>query len=119
MQVGADLEIIHTVSKYGQTVTALNGTPATTTVAGYTAGLPDITNKTIKINAFMKMALDKKQDVRFDVGHEIWNTNDWTWMFANGTAFTYSDAGTGSGTTVTANQNQTNDYLSVRYTYKF
>lgn len=122
-QVGANVEVVHTLSKYQQSVTALNGTAGTNTVAGFTPGLPDIINKTVKINVFVKRALDKQQDVRFDFGHEIWSTNDWTWMFANGTPFSYTGGTTGNlavdGTTVTANQNQVNDYLSVRYTYKF
>jgi len=124
LSMGADLEVFHNLSKYQQTLTALAGTPGTNTVPNFTQGLPDIVNKSVRLNLFAKYAIDKKSDVRVDLGHEIWSTNDWSWMYADGTPYAYPDGNSGTsagtnGTTVTANQNQTNDYVSVRYTYKF
>lgn len=117
LSLGIDLELMHNLSKYQQTVTTTSGA-LPTFPAGFTAGLPDIENKLLKLSFFTKYALHKKAEVRFDFVHERWNTNDWSWMFANGqTPFSYGT--TTDGTTVTASQNQTNNYLGARYIYKF
>lgn len=116
LRFGADLEWMRTVSKYQQTLTGLNGTVATNT-AGTDTNLPDIENKRIKLSLFSLYALDKSSDVRFDFIHERWQTNDWSWMFANGTAFRYGT--TTDGTTVTADSKQVSNFVAVRYIYKF
>ena len=83
-------------------------------------GLPDIENKLVRLSIFSIYALDKTSDIRVDLIHERWTTNDWSWMFANGTPFSYTGAGgTGDGTTVTANPKQTSNFVGVRYVYKF
>ena len=56
-------------------------------------------------------------DLRFDYIYEYWKTDDWSWLFANGTTFTYGT--TTDGTQVTQNPKQTANYLGVRYTYSF
>jgi len=123
VKLGADLQWSRNLSKYLQTVTALNGTPGTSTVATFTPGLPDIENTLIKLSFFSTYALDKNSDVRVDFIHERWKTNDWSWMFANGTPFAYTGGNVGSvaldGTTVTANQTQTSNFIGARYIYKF
>lgn len=120
VDVGADLEITHNLSKYQQTLTALAGGAGTSTVGSFALGLPDIHNKVVKLSMFAKVMVSKKAELRFDYIHEIWNTDDWTWSFANGTPFAYTAAGTGKdGTTVVASQNQVNDYLGVKYILKF
>jgi len=123
VKVGADLQWSRNLSKYQQTVTALNGTPGTSTVASFTPGLPDIENTLTKLSLFSIYAVDKSSDVRVDFIHERWKTNDWSWMFANGTPFSYTGGSVGStaldGTTVTANQNQSSNFIGARYIYKF
>lgn len=117
VKLGADLQWTRNVSKYQQTVTALNGTPGTTTDANFSRGLPDIENTLIKLSFFSSYALDKNSDVRVDFIHERWKTNDWSWMFANGSPFRYGT--TTDGTTVTANPKQTSNFVGARYIYKF
>ena len=64
--------------------------------------------------------MDKSTELRFDLVHERWKTNDWTWMFADMTPFRYLGAAAGGdGTTVTANQRQSSNMVSARYIYKF
>ncbi|HJV93307.1 MAG TPA: MtrB/PioB family decaheme-associated outer membrane protein, partial [Azonexus sp.] len=117
IKLGADLQWARNVSKYQQTVTALNGTAGTNTVANFVPGLPDIENKMTRLSVFSIYSLDKTSDLRIDVIGERWETNDWSWMFANGTAFTYGT--TTDGTTVTANPRQTSTFVGLRYIYKF
>lgn len=121
VQVGADLQWTRSVSKYQQDLTLLSaGLSRPTALPG---DLPDIENTMIKLSVFSMYALDKNSDVRIDLIHERWKTNDWSWMFANGTPFSYTGGTTGStaldGTTVTANQTQTSNFIGARYIYKF
>lgn len=118
VKLGADLQWTRNISRYQQTVTALNGTAGTNTVANYTPGLPDIENRVIKLSLFSTYALDKAADIRVDFIHERWTTNDWSWMYAGGSAFNYGN-GTIDGTTVTANQKQVSNFIGARYIYKF
>ncbi len=110
-KVGADLQWTRTVNKYQQTLNA----PQT---ASFSGDLPDIENNMIRLKLFSVYAVDKTSDVRFDLIHERWKTNDWSWMFANGsTPFSYGT--TTDGTTVTAAQKQISNFVGVRYIYKF
>lgn len=82
-------------------------------------GLPDITSTLTRLAIFGEYALDKTSDIRVDLVHERWKSDDWTFMEWNaaGTSlvpFTYMD-----GTTVTANHDQSSTFLGVRYIYKF
>ena len=52
----------------------------------------------IKLHA--AYAVQKSSEVRVEYTHEIWKTDDWSWMFANGTPFTYGT--TTDGTQVVA-----------------
>lgn len=111
IRLGADLQWTRNVGKYDQTVNfALP--------ANFTADLPDIKNRIIRLKFFTQYALDKNSDVRFDLIHERWKTNDWTWMFANGSPFAYG-AGANDGTTVTADNKQNATFAGVRYIYRF
>lgn len=117
VKLGGDLQVARNVSRYQQTVTALNGTPGTNTVANFAPGLPDIENKLTRLSLFSMYALDKNSDLRLDLISERWKTNDWSWMFANGSAFTYGT--TTDGTTVTSNPRQISTFIGMRYIYKF
>lgn len=121
IRIGADLQWTRSVSKYQQNLTLLSA--GTTQPASFSGNLPDIENTMIKLSIFSMYALDKNSDVRIDFIHERWKTNDWSWMFANGTPFSYTGATTGNlaldGTTVTANQVQSSNFIGARYIYKF
>lgn len=115
LQVGANLEWVKSVSQYPQT---LNGA-YTATVSGGVSLVPlaDIQNKLTLLKLFADYALDKKSNIRVDLIHERWQTDDWTWSFSTGAPFTYGT--TTDGTTVTANPKQTVNFVGARYIYKF
>lgn len=117
LKFGADLQWTRTVSKYQQSVTALDGTPGTSTTANFVPGLPDIENRIVRLGIFSIIALDKHSDLRIDVIGERWKTDDWSWMFANGAPFSYGT--TTDGTTVTADPTQNSTFIGMRYIYKF
>lgn len=116
IKLGGDLQWSRNVSRYDQDLTTL--VAGTVVPANFTAGLADIENKLIRLSLFSAYSLDKSSDVRVDFIHERWETNDWSWMYANGTPFTYGSA-TVDGTTVTANPKQTSSFVGIRYIYKF
>lgn len=124
VKFGADVQWTRNVSKYQQDLTLLSAGPAQPPATMFSGNLPDIENTMVKFSLFSMYALDKNSDVRIDFIHERWKTNDWSWMFANGTPFSYSGSGAGAantldGTTVTANQTQTSNFIGARYIYKF
>lgn len=106
ISLGADLQLSKTRSEYPQV-----------TNAGAVNNLDDIDNRLTRFSLFAKYALDKQSDIRLDFIHERWRTDDWTWMFADGTPFTYGT--TTDGTTVTAKARQTANFAGVRYIFKF
>lgn len=111
INLGADLQWSRNVSKYQQSVSAA------TTEANFSEGVPDITSKLTKLTIFSTFALNKQSDLRFDLIHERWETNDWTWTYADGTTFAYSTGN--DGTTVSADPKQNSTFVGLRYIYKF
>jgi MtrB/PioB family decaheme-associated outer membrane protein len=89
--------------------------------AGATYGVPDITNKHLRVSLFGLYALDKKSDLRLDVVHDRWKTDDWTWKYADGRSMTLlGDANNSSTvTTVLTKPNQSATFVGLRYIYKF
>lgn len=116
LKVGADLLWARNNSKYPETLT-LTGVGTTVFPAGFVGPLPDIKNRLTRLSLFAQYAIQKNADLRLDLVHERWRTDDWTWMFANGTPFTYG--ATTDGTTVTANPKQVSNFVGVRYVYRF
>lgn len=124
LKLGADLQVTRNRSEYKDSV-ALTGScgangfctvyPTSGGVTG--APLPDIENKLNKLNLFAEYALQKNSEVRFDFIHERWETDDWTWQFANGTPFSYGT--TTDGTTVSAARKQTSNFVGARYIVRF
>ena len=110
ISIGADLEMSRNVSKYQQTLDAAQ-------TATISALLPDVQNKMTKLTLFSTYALDKNSEVRVSLVHERWTNNDWSWMLANGTPWTFGT--TTDGTTVTAAGKQTSTFIGARYIYKF
>ena len=107
-QVGANADWVYTVSSYNQYVGA----------AGTRQPLDDIKDRLTRLGAFATYSPLKNHAIRISYLHEIWRTNDWTYQFANGNAFMYG-TGTTDGTSVLSQPNQSNDFLGIRYTYKF
>lgn len=119
LKLGGDLQWSRNVSRYDQYLTRLSA--GTIVPANFTSDLADIENKLIRLSLFSAYSLDKHSDVRIDFIHERWQTDDWSWMYANGTPFVYGGlaAGHTDGTTVTANPRQTSTFVGLRYIYKF
>ena len=115
LKAGFDLLYSKNVNRYPESITLVSGTAlyATNTVGP----LPDITNTMTRIKLHAAYAVQKTSEVRVEYTHEIWKTDDWSWMFANGTPFTYGT--TTDGTQVVQAPKQTADWLAVRYIYRF
>jgi MtrB/PioB family decaheme-associated outer membrane protein len=118
LKAGFDVLYSKNVNKYPETITPLAGGPLLPTVGTVSAvPLPEIENRLVRLKLFAGYALKKNSEVRVDYIHERWKTDDWSWMFANGTAFTYGT--TTDGTQVLQSQRQTADFVGVRYIYRF
>lgn len=115
LRVGADVLYVKNVNRYPEAVTLLGA--GTLYPAGITGPLPDIKNELTRFKLFATYGLAKSSDIRVDYIHELWKTDDWSWLFANGSTFTYGT--TTDGTQVTQAPKQSADYLGVRYIYKF
>jgi MtrB/PioB family decaheme-associated outer membrane protein len=119
VKAGLDLLYSKNVNKYPETVTPV-GAGALYPFAGAIAAigpLPDITNTITRIKLYATYALQKNSEVRLDYMHERWKTDDWSWMFANGTPFTYG--ATTDGTQVVQASKQNADFIGARYIYRF
>lgn len=115
-KVGADVQWTKTRAAFPLDVTLAAG--QTRFGGGSAIDLPSIENKLLKLNVFAEYALQKNVDLRFDVIHERWQSNEWAWTFANGTPFVYATAT--DGTTVSgSNSKQVSNFVSARYIYKF
>lgn len=114
LKVGGDVESFRSVNRYNQ---RLEGVALSASLVPP----PDITNTFLKFKLFAQYAIQKNADLRFDMIHEKWSTNDWSWLTfptTGGTApFTYGN--TNDGTTVLSNPKQNSTFISVRYIYKF
>lgn len=133
LKVGADLSWTRNRSEYPDELTTNGPTLAQTpagsanpsaippvgTFARGTVALPEIESKTAKLGLFAQYAIQKDADVRLDLIHERWETNDWTWMNGSGSAFTYGGTTGEDGTTVLAASKQIANFVGVRYTYRF
>lgn len=116
---GADLQWTRNRSHYDEDVALIGGfsTRYSTSAGVSAAPLPEIENRLTRLTLFATYAVQKNAHLRLDLIHERWNTDDWSWMFANGTPYAYGN--TTDGTTVTAKQNQTSNFVGMRYVYKF
>jgi len=109
LNVGADLEWTRSKSEY-------EDMPSAAYSSGITP-LPDIRSRTTRLNLFAEYSLNKNSDLRLDVVHERWRTDDWTWEFSDGTPFIYGT--TIDGTSVYADERQSSTFVGARYIYKF
>ena len=111
VKAGFDLLYSKNVNKYPETLTP-NVYPA-----GAAGPLPEITNTLARLKLFAAYALNKNSEVRLDYIHERWKTDDWSWLFADGTTFTYGV--TTDGTQVVQAPKQTADFIGVRFIHRF
>jgi MtrB/PioB family decaheme-associated outer membrane protein len=118
LKAGVDLLYQKNVNKYPETIT-LTGPGSVFPVSGgvTAAPLPDITNKLMRVNLHAVYALQKNAEVRVDYVYERWETDDWSWMFADGTPFTYGT--TTDGTQVVQAAKQNASFIGARYIYRF
>jgi len=115
LKLGVDVLYSRNVNKYPETLTLTGaGTPYP---AGSVGPLPNITNKLTRLNLMAIYALEKSAELRFDYIHERWQTDDWSWMFADGTPFTYGS--TTDGTQVVQAPKQSANFIGARYIYRF
>jgi MtrB/PioB family decaheme-associated outer membrane protein len=122
LKIGTDVQWTRTNSEYHQTLL----TPGT--ASGLT-NLPDIKNTVTRVEVFGQYALRKNSDIRLDLAYERWQTDDWTWQFANGTPFVYTGVTPNptpppaslftDGTTVNARPLQESAFVGVRYIFRF
>ena len=118
LKAGLDLLYSKNVNKYPETITLVGAGGVFPTVGGVTGvPLPNITNKMTRINLHAVYALQKNSDLRVDYIYEQWKTDDWSWLFANGTPFTYGT--TTDGTQVVQAPKQTANFIGARYIYRF
>lgn len=105
-KVGAD---ISRVKEESSIVQAWDG--------GAVTQVPDITSTAVRIKLFAEYALQKNSDIRVDLIHERWKSDDWTWRFSDGSNFQYGTAT--DGTTVIVDPKQNASFVGVRYSYNF
>ena len=114
LKMGGNVEQFRSVNKYNQSISggALN---AATQVPP-----PDITNTLLRFALFADYAVHKNGDVRINLIHERWSTDDWSWMMFPATGRTPWAYGTANdGTTVLSNPKQDSTFVGIRYIYKF
>jgi MtrB/PioB family decaheme-associated outer membrane protein len=115
VKVGADLQWTRTKSQFDEKITVIaeGGDPDT----GYPNGvapLEDVKSTVTKISLFAEYAIKKNADLRFEVIHERWESDDWAWNFANGSSFIFND-----GTKIITDPKQSSTFAGVRYNFKF
>jgi predicted porin len=119
LKAGLDFLFSKNVNKYPESLT-LSGAGTLYPASGAVSAvgpLPNITNKMTRVNLHAVYALQKNADLRLDYIYEQWRTDDWSWMFANGTPFTYG--ATTDGTQVVQAPKQTSNFIGARYIYRF
>ncbi|MDP2240817.1 MAG: MtrB/PioB family decaheme-associated outer membrane protein [Burkholderiales bacterium] len=113
LKVGGDLEHFRSVNQYKQNIVG-GVLPASQ------APVPDITNTMLRIKLFAQYAVQKNADLRLDLMHEKWSTNDWSWLYfpAAGGSLPWPH-GNSDGTTVITKPQQDSTFIGVKYIYKF
>ncbi|WP_301101698.1 MtrB/PioB family decaheme-associated outer membrane protein [Propionivibrio sp.] len=133
LDAGIGLDWFRSTSSTAQDLT-LSGAGATypTAAPGTSGPLPDIKNNLLRLKLDAKYAIDKSSDLRFDLIHERWHTDDWSWNYGGGSPFAYYTGtqtctgcvgagytGVVDGTTVTSNKTQSASFIGIRYIYRF
>lgn len=107
-KIGADLS-------WSNDRTAFMQTNSNGTATG--AGAPEISSTAMRFKFFAEHALDKSADLRFDLIHERWRTDDWQWTYNSGLPWQYGTVSDGTTVITTPRQNAT--FIGARYILKF
>lgn len=113
LKAGGNVEQFRSINRYNQSI---NGA----TLPATQVPTPDITNTLLRFKLYGQYAVQKNADLRLNLIHERWSTDDWSWsMFpASGeTPWVYGT--TTDGTTVTQADKQNSTFVGIRYIYKF
>ncbi|MBF0127551.1 MAG: MtrB/PioB family decaheme-associated outer membrane protein [Magnetococcales bacterium] len=119
LKLGTNLAWTRTTSSFDDTV-RIDPLVNPATLPAYPTGLtplPEIVSPMTRFNAFLEYKGLGPGLLRCDYVHERWSSNDWTWKFSDGTPYTYGT--TTDSTRISTQENQTADYLGVRYTTRF
>ncbi len=107
--IGIELQWTQTKTAYDINTTAL-----------YTATMTppsDVTNKSTLLDIYSEYSINNSSSLRLDLIYEYWNTNDWTWLFSDGSPFVYGS--NTDGTMVITIPEQTSVFAGIRYKYRF
>lgn len=104
LELGADFTFSYEVNR-----TALGVIGAST----QPNDLPPAAFRQLNLNIFGKYALDKSADIKVNLIHQRYYSNEWYWN-NNGNPFFYSD-----GSTVTQKDQQNVTFIGATYIYKF
>ena len=116
LRMGADMEQFRSVNKYNQTKVG----PTAYNADQVAASPPDITNTMLRFKLYTDYAVQKNADIRVNLIHERWSTDDWSWyMFPAAGRTPWAMGTTTDGTTVLSNPKETSTFFGVRYRYKF
>lgn len=104
LEVGADFTFSYEVNRTATGVIGASTQPN---------ALPAAAFRQLNLNIFGKYALDKSADIRVNLAHQRYYSNEWFWN-NNGNSFFFSD-----GTTVTQKDQQNVTFIGAAYIYKF
>lgn len=104
LEVGADLTFSYEVNRTSTGVIGASTQPNAIPAAAF---------RQLNLNLFGKYALDKTADIRVNLAHQRYYSNEWYWN-NNGYSFFYSD-----GSTVTQKDQQNVTFIGAAYIYKF
>ena len=104
LEVGADLTFSYEVNRTATGVIGASTQPNS---------LPAAAFRQLNLNIFGNYALDKSADIRVNLAHQRYYSNEWFWN-NNGTPFFYTD-----GTTVSQKDQQNVTFIGATYIYKF
>lgn len=101
---GGDLTFSYETNRYAQGVHGVSTQPN---------ALPAVAYRQQSVNVFGKYSVDKTSDVRVNLLHQRYYTNEWYWS-NGGVPFFYSD-----GTTLVQQQQQNVTFIGASYVYKW
>lgn len=78
---------------------------------------PEIVAKSLRLKLYAIHAWEKNADLRFEVIHERWQTDDWQYTYTSGLPWQFGTAT--DGTTILTVPKQNATFLGFRYIYKF
>lgn len=111
-EVGGDLTFSYEVNRTGLGVIGTQAASSATATNG-PGVLPAAAFRQLNLNLYGKYALDKSSDIRVNLVHQRYYSNEWFWN-NNGNSFFFTD-----GTTVTQKDQQNVTFLGATYIYKF